>query len=139
MVAEWNEDHANQERIAKLLRFNSTYNNLSLIYRDNKSSTTTINFYATNLSTNSTCTQSSTSQIVTLNCTVLATGLYQFVNATWKGLCTGDRLNPRDNTRCAMKLISSGGITHWLADWRTAKKLRDAGFLTEQFSYGIIK
>jgi hypothetical protein len=62
---------------------NATHSNLSLIYKDNRSSTTAINFYATNLTTGQTCTQTSTSQDTTLSCAVLASGTYRFgFNAT---------------------------------------------------------
>jgi hypothetical protein len=62
---------------------NATHSNLSLIYKDNRSSTTAINFYATNLTTGQTCTQTSTSQDTTLSCAVLALGTYRFgFNAT---------------------------------------------------------
>jgi hypothetical protein len=57
---------------------NATHSNLSLVYKDNRSSTTAISFYATNLTTNSTCTQTSTSQDIALNCTVSSTGTYRF-------------------------------------------------------------
>lgn len=63
--------------------FNATYSNLSIVYNDTRSSTTALNFYATNLTNNATCTQTSASQVTTLNCTVLAAGTYQFgFNAT---------------------------------------------------------
>jgi len=63
--------------------FNATYNNLSVIYNDTTASTTALNFYATNITTSMTCTETSNSNVVTLNCTVMATGTYQFgYNAT---------------------------------------------------------
>lgn len=58
-----------------------------------------------------------------------ATGLFQFIDGTWQGNCEGNRLDPKDNTRCAMELLGSGGIHHWTVDPRTAKKLRNAGFI----------
>lgn len=63
--------------------FNATYSNLSLVYNDTTASTTAINFYAKNLTTNATCYQSSALSVKQLNCTVKASGLYQFgYNAT---------------------------------------------------------
>ncbi len=62
---------------------NSTHKNLSLIYLDTVSTTSQIWFYATNLTTGETCTQSNTTNSVTLTCTVLSSGSYQFgFNAT---------------------------------------------------------
>lgn len=62
---------------------NSTHSYLQLIYNDTRASTTALNFYATNLSTNVTCTNTSVSNVVTLACTVVASGTYQFgFNAT---------------------------------------------------------
>lgn len=63
--------------------FNATYSNLSVIYNDTIASTTALNFYARNLTTNATCTKTSALSVVQLNCTVMASGLYQFgYNAT---------------------------------------------------------
>lgn len=62
---------------------NSTYANLSVIYNDTLGSTTVLNFYTTNLTTGNTCYQSSNSSVVTLNCAVPASGVYQLgYNAT---------------------------------------------------------
>lgn len=58
-----------------------------------------------------------------------ATGLFQFIDGTWKGNCEGNRLDPKDNARCAMELLGSGGLHHWTVDPRTANKLRSAGFI----------
>lgn len=66
-----------------------------------------------------------------------ATGLFQFIDSSWKGLCRGDRLNPVDNTRCAMKLIAGGGISHWTADLNTKRKLLKAGFITEHGALAV--
>ena len=101
---------------------NATHSNLSLIYRDNRSSTTAINFYATNLSTNSTCTQSSTSQNVTLSCTVLASGTYQFgFNATSSiyGFFQQDRIINFGAGKPASPSLAVPGVSstylHWIS------------------------
>ena len=101
---------------------NATHSNLSLIYRDNRSSTTAINFYATNLSTNSTCTQSSTSQSVTLNCTVLASGTYQFgFNATSSiyGFFQQDRIINFGSGKPSSPSLAVPGVSstylHWIS------------------------
>lgn len=52
-----------------------------------------------------------------------ATGVYQFITRTWMSLCEGNREDARDNTRCAMKIISKGGISHWCADPSMKNKL----------------
>ena len=57
---------------------NATHSNLSLAYNDSISSTTSISLYATNLTTGDPCYSNSTSQAVTLNCTVPSTGTYRF-------------------------------------------------------------
>ena len=58
-----------------------------------------------------------------------ALGLYQFVTKTWEDYCTGERTNPSDNADCAMKLISEGGISHWLADENTKAFLIREGYV----------
>ena len=58
-----------------------------------------------------------------------ATGLYQFVIGTWEGHCAGERMNPGDNAGCAMRLISEGGISHWLADPNTKSFLIQKGYV----------
>ena len=45
-----------------------------------------------------------------------AKGLFQFLNGTWKTHCEGEVTNPDNNAKCAMRLISEGGISHWTAD-----------------------
>ena len=45
-----------------------------------------------------------------------AKGIYQFLDGTWSGYCEGDVFNPYDNIDCALRMISEGGIGHWLAD-----------------------
>ena len=61
-----------------------------------------------------------------------ATGIFQFVNATWKNHCSGNRIDARDNIRCAMKLLAEPkGIRHWTADRVMFRKLFAAGFITE--------
>ncbi len=45
-----------------------------------------------------------------------ATGLYQFIDSTWKTECEGDRLSSIHNARCAIRLLSEGKESHWLAD-----------------------
>ena len=58
-----------------------------------------------------------------------ATGLYQFISKTFEDYCTGERTNPVDNAGCAMKLISEGGISHWLADENTKAFLIRKGYV----------
>ncbi len=63
--------------------FNSTHKNMTLVYLDSDGGTSQIWFYATNLSNGDKCTQSSTADSVTLSCTVLASGYYEYgYNAT---------------------------------------------------------
>lgn len=57
---------------------NATHSNLTLIYNDTRASTSLVQFYATNLTTGTTCYTTSTSSVVTLRCTVVASGTYQF-------------------------------------------------------------
>jgi hypothetical protein len=63
---------------------NATHTNPSVIYLDNKSSTTVLNFYVKNLTTGAyVCTKTSALQSVTLSCPVLSQGVYIFgYNAT---------------------------------------------------------
>lgn len=71
-----------------------------------------------------------------------ATGLFQFVDKTWDGLCKGERTNPTDNADCAMRLISEGGISHWTADLNTRKVLIDKGYVecpAPERNYCILK
>ena len=59
-----------------------------------------------------------------------AKGIYQFIDSTWESFCEGDVYNPEDNIKCAMKLISKGGISHWLADQYVRLYFWDMGFIT---------
>lgn len=42
-----------------------------------------------------------------------AGGIYQFINSTHRTFCEGDKYDAELNIKCAMKLISEGGIGHW--------------------------
>lgn len=43
-----------------------------------------------------------------------ATGLFQIIAGTWKAFgCSGDRMNPIDNARCADKIATQSGLHHW--------------------------
>lgn len=53
-----------------------------------------------------------------------AMGCFQFIKSTWKAYCDGDILNPAHNIGCAMRIISQGGIGHWLADPNIERKIR---------------
>lgn len=62
---------------------NATHSNLTIIYNDTRNTTSLVNFYATNLTTNVSCYKSSALNVTQLNCSVLAKGTYQFgFNAT---------------------------------------------------------
>jgi len=50
-----------------------------------------------------------------------ATGVYQFIEGTWKSICEGDVLNAEDNVKCGVKLIAAGDEHHWNAS-------KDEGF-----------
>ena len=58
-----------------------------------------------------------------------ACGIYQFIISTWENHCEGNRFDAYDNTKCAMKLISEGGIRHWTADSRTKALLVSKGYV----------
>ena len=58
-----------------------------------------------------------------------ATGLYQFIDSTWRGYCKGDRLNPYDNTKCAMERLQAGELWHWTSDKNTKRKLQEVGLI----------
>lgn len=58
-----------------------------------------------------------------------ATGLYQFIEGTWRDLCEGEVTNPEHNADCAMRLISAGDIFHWTADKNTRAKLLEWGYV----------
>jgi len=63
---------------------NSTHSNLSLFYNDTRLSTTALNFWVVDLTSNTTvCSQSGAAQTAFYNCTVAATGSYRYAfNAT---------------------------------------------------------
>jgi len=45
-----------------------------------------------------------------------ASGIFQFVKATWDSMCEGDVFDEDDNIRCAIKILSmKNGIRHWEA------------------------
>ena len=56
-----------------------------------------------------------------------ATGLYQFIDSTWETECEGDRLSSIHNARCAIRLLSEGKKSHWLADPGVPKCLLSLG------------
>ena len=57
-----------------------------------------------------------------------ASGIFQFIKSTWKTECEGDVFDYRDNTRCAMRLLSTdNGLNHWLADRNMRQALKRAG------------
>ena len=73
-----------------------------------------------------------------------ASGLFQWIKGSWLGICVktykiadehSDVFDPVLNARCAMRTIANGGIRHWLADYRTKKKLIDNGFVS---AYGLL-
>lgn len=59
------------------------------------------------------------------NPTSTATGIYQFLSGTWNANCFGDRKNPEDNIRCAMRILGEDktGIRHWTVVTSTRKFL----------------
>lgn len=63
------------------------------------------------------------------NPTSSAKGVYQWIHGSWKAFCTGEVFNPDDNIRCAMRVISEGGLSHWLADPRTKNFLIKNGHI----------
>lgn len=52
-----------------------------------------------------------------------ARGVYQWLIGSWETMCEGERTEARDNTRCAMKTISEGGVGHWCADSNMKQRL----------------
>lgn len=60
-----------------------------------------------------------------------AKGIYQFIDSTWRDLCSGDVLDYLDNIDCAMKLLGKDirNISHWTADKNTERKLRNKGWV----------
>jgi len=63
-----------------------------------------------------------------------ATGLFQFLTGTWARYCEGERTDARDNARCAMRMISEGGLGHWLADPTVLPKLLKEGVARESIT-----
>jgi hypothetical protein len=50
------------------------------------------------------------------NPTSSASGVFQFINGSWKTYCDGDVFDAKDNVTCAISLLSEkGGISHWSA------------------------
>lgn len=44
-----------------------------------------------------------------------ATGVYQIIKGTWSHFkCTGDRENAEDNIKCAVKIVTTSGYSHWV-------------------------
>lgn len=78
-----------------VVNINATHKNLTLIYNDTTGSTSTVNFYATNLSTGTTCTLTSSADVVTLGCPVVSNGTYRFgfnATSTTYGFFKGDKI-----------------------------------------------
>lgn len=44
-----------------------------------------------------------------------AGGIFQFIDSTWEYYCEGEKYNADDNIKCAVKLLSEGGVSHWNA------------------------
>lgn len=44
-----------------------------------------------------------------------AGGVYQFIDSTFEAYCDGDKYNADDNIKCAVRILSEGGINHWNA------------------------
>lgn len=44
-----------------------------------------------------------------------AGGVMQYLDSTFENYCSGDKFDADDNIRCAAKMISNGGISHWNA------------------------
>ncbi len=42
-----------------------------------------------------------------------ASGVFQFVEGTWREKCRGNVFDASDNVRCAAQLIASGELSHW--------------------------
>lgn len=99
--------------------YNSTYNNLSLVYADSMNTTTLISFYATNITTGETCYRNSTSQTATLSCTVLASGTYRFgfnATSTVYGFFSEDRVINYAVGNTAAPIIpakTTATLLHW--------------------------
>lgn len=66
------------------------------------------------------------------NASSTAKGLFQFLDSTWMNFCRNvtpqEVFNPTLNARCAMRIISEGGINHWLADPAVPRMLKAKGY-----------
>src|SRR3990167_1171852 len=47
------------------------------------------------------------------NSSSTAEGVFQFIDSTWTKYCTGNKLDPNDNTNCGVRLISESQVGHW--------------------------
>ena len=45
-----------------------------------------------------------------------AKGIYQFLDGTWESECEGDVFSAIHNSQCAIRMLSEGGESNWLAD-----------------------
>lgn len=112
--------------------FNATYSNLSLIYNDTRSSSSSVNFYARNTTTNSTCTVMSSSNTAFLNCTVPATGTYIFgMNATSSlyGFIKSDMVINFNAHNTSAPLVPAQSISSTLLNWASIMIIAFVGSL----------
>ena len=58
-----------------------------------------------------------------------AKGIYQFIDKTWADNCEGDVYSAEDNIKCAIRIISEGGLKHWTIDKNVAEYLTLLGFI----------
>lgn len=62
-----------------------------------------------------------------------AKGIYQFLDSTWLNFCHNvapeEVYDPELNAKCAMRILSEGGIVHWLADPNIKIALKKRGFV----------
>lgn len=62
-----------------------------------------------------------------------ATGIYQFIDGTWRDICQPkgyeDVFNYKENISCAMEILGEGGISHWLADEKVKNFLIKRGHI----------
>ena len=75
---------------------------------------------ALNVACAESCTRNSEGQVMfnskAKNPSSSASGVYQFVNGTWRSSCKGDVLDAEDNIKCGTKILATaGGIHHWEA------------------------
>ena len=61
-----------------------------------------------------------------------AKGLFQFIDLTWRDYCAGDVFNAEDNADCALRILSEGGLSHWLADPNMEKVLMENCLITPE-------